>query len=185
MEARTRRDHSLLLLAACGDRESQVGEFSNDLAGNEIMIEALPDPAIPGVVCHVAYFDRSFLDRMQQGNWFENPSNSSVSCQRIGPIDLARHPHQPLGRRDLQPAPEPVLQEHGRAAHRRPAEPLDRLRLALARTGAGLGQAGHFHGGADGGGSGDGARTINAGRRLIAERRPCAKARLKSFLRSR
>jgi len=53
------------------------------------MIEALADPALPGVVCHVAYFDRSFLDRMRQGNWFENPSNSAVSCQRIGAIDLA------------------------------------------------------------------------------------------------
>jgi CreA protein len=77
------------LLAACGDRDTQVGEFSNDLLGNEIMIEALPDPAIPGVVCHVAYFDRSMLDRLRQGNWFENPSNSAVSCQRIGPIDLS------------------------------------------------------------------------------------------------
>lgn len=78
-----------LALAACGDRNSSVGEFSNDLSGNEIMIEAFADPAIPNIVCHVAYFDRSFLDRMQQGNWFENPSNSSVSCQRIGPIDLS------------------------------------------------------------------------------------------------
>jgi CreA protein len=77
------------LLAACGDRDTQVGEFSNDLLGNEIMIEALPDPAIPGVVCHVDYFDRSMLDRLRQGNWFENPSNSAVSCQRIGPIDLS------------------------------------------------------------------------------------------------
>jgi CreA protein len=78
-----------LLVAACGSRETEVGEFSNDLLGNEIMVEALRDPAIPGVVCHVAYFDRSVLDRMRQGDWFENPSNSSVSCQRIGPIDLA------------------------------------------------------------------------------------------------
>lgn len=79
-----------LALAACGgDRDSQVGEFSNDLLGNEIMVEALPDPGIPGVVCHVAYFDRSMLDRIRQGNWFENPSNSAVSCQRIGPINLA------------------------------------------------------------------------------------------------
>jgi CreA protein len=66
-----------------------VGEFSNDLLGNEIMIEALRDPAIPGVVCHFAYFDRSVLDRLRQGNWFENPSNSAVSCERIGAIDLA------------------------------------------------------------------------------------------------
>lgn len=77
------------LLTACGDRDSQVGEFSNDLLGNEIMIEALPDPDIPGVVCHVAYFDRSMLDRIRQGNWFENPSNSAVSCQRVGPINLS------------------------------------------------------------------------------------------------
>lgn len=76
-------------LTACGDRDSQVGEFSNDLLGNEIMVEALRDPDIPGVVCHVAYFDRSMLDRIRQGNWFENPSNSAVSCQRIGTIDLS------------------------------------------------------------------------------------------------
>ncbi len=80
---------ALLALAACGDREGSVGEFSNDLLGNEIMVEALRDPAIPGVVCHFAYFDRSVLDRLRQGNWFENPSNSAVSCERIGPIDLA------------------------------------------------------------------------------------------------
>jgi CreA protein len=80
---------ALLALAACGNRQSSVGNFSNDLSGNQIIIEALHDPAIPNVVCHVAYFDRSFLDRIQQGNWFENPSNSSVSCQRIGPIDLS------------------------------------------------------------------------------------------------
>lgn len=80
---------ALLLLSACGgDSERDVGEFSNDLLGNEIMVEALPDPGIPGVVCHVSYFDRSVLDRLRQGNWFENPSNSAVSCQRIGAIDL-------------------------------------------------------------------------------------------------
>ena len=47
------------------------------------------DPAVDGVTCHVSYFDRSVLDRLRQGNWFENPSNSAVSCQRIGPIDLS------------------------------------------------------------------------------------------------
>jgi CreA protein len=80
---------ALWTLAACGDRDGSVGEFSNDLLGNEIMVEAVRDPAIPGVVCHVTYFDRSVLDRLRQGNWFENPSNSAVSCQRIGLIDLA------------------------------------------------------------------------------------------------
>lgn len=75
-----------LALGACGDREGSVGEFSNDLLGNEIMVEALHDPEIPNIVCHMTYFDRSTLDRLRQGNWFENPSNSAVSCQRIGPI---------------------------------------------------------------------------------------------------
>lgn len=81
---------AMLALVGCGDRENSVGEFSNDLLGNEIMVEAFNDPQVPGVVCHVAYFDRSALDRLRQGNWFENPSNSSVSCTRIGPIDLSR-----------------------------------------------------------------------------------------------
>jgi CreA protein len=85
--------HALLaaafLVAACGDRPGAVGEFSNDFLGNEIMIEAVRDPDIANVVCHVAYFDRSALDRLRQGDWFENPSNSAVSCQRIGPLELA------------------------------------------------------------------------------------------------
>jgi CreA protein len=78
----------LAVLAACGQSDQKVGGFSNDLLGNEITLEALRDPEIPSVVCHLAYFDRSFLDRMRQGNWFENPSNSAVSCQRTGPITL-------------------------------------------------------------------------------------------------
>jgi CreA protein len=79
----------LLLLASCGQKnEREVGSFSNDFLGNAIKIEALPDPAIPAVICHVAYFERSALDRVRQGNWFEDPSNTSVSCQRTGPIDL-------------------------------------------------------------------------------------------------
>lgn len=87
-----------LAQAACGQNDRQVGEFSNDLLGNEIMVEALPDPALPGVVCHLAYFDRSVLDRVRQGNWFEDPSNTSVSCQRVGPIDLKGVPLDRKGR---------------------------------------------------------------------------------------
>jgi len=76
-------------VSACGRSDREVGAFSNDLLGNEITIEAVRDPKIPGIVCHLAYFDRSFLDRMRQGNWFENPSNSAVSCQRAGAIALS------------------------------------------------------------------------------------------------
>lgn len=76
-------------MAGCGSNETEVGEFSNDVLGNEIKIEALVDPGIPAVVCHVAHFDRSVIDRVRQGNWFEDPSNSSVTCQRTGPINLS------------------------------------------------------------------------------------------------
>lgn len=85
----------MALTAACGQGERNVGGFSNDLAGNQIRIEALPDPRIPTVACHMAYFERSVLDRMRQGNWFEDPSNSAVTCQRTGAVDLK---DVPLGR---------------------------------------------------------------------------------------
>jgi CreA protein len=76
------------ILSACGSSTDEVGEFKNDWAGNEIKIEALRDPDVAGVVCHLAHFDRGFWDRIGKGNWFENPSNSSISCHRTGPIDL-------------------------------------------------------------------------------------------------
>ena len=78
------------MLAACGRSAEQVGAFSNDWTGNEIKVEAVHDPDIPGVVCHMTYFDRSVFDRLRQGNWFENPSNTSIACQRIGALDLSQ-----------------------------------------------------------------------------------------------
>jgi CreA protein len=78
-----------LALAACGNDAREVGEFSNDISGNDIRIDVLPDEEVGGVICHIARFDRSIIDRASKGNWFENPSNSSISCQRTGPINLA------------------------------------------------------------------------------------------------
>ncbi len=66
----------------------QVGEIGVDWAGNDIVIEAIPDPEVAGVTCHIAYFDRSFIDRIANGNWFEDPSNSSISCRQTGPITV-------------------------------------------------------------------------------------------------
>lgn len=77
-----------LAVVACGPPKKEVGEFSNDLMGNEIKIEAVADPQIPSVVCHLAYFERGVIDRASKGNWFEDPSNSALACQRTGPIDL-------------------------------------------------------------------------------------------------
>src|SRR5882762_2092390 len=81
---------SAAMLAGCGRNAEQVGSFGNDWTGNEIKVEAVHDPEIPGVVCHMTYFDRSVIDRLRQGNWFENPSNTSIACQRIGAIDLSQ-----------------------------------------------------------------------------------------------
>lgn len=78
-----------VLLAACGGGADEVGEFKNDLLGNEIKVEALHDPDVPGVVCHFTHFDRGVWDRLGKGNWFEDPSNASIACQRSGVIDLS------------------------------------------------------------------------------------------------
>ncbi|MBN2905592.1 MAG: CreA family protein [Rhodobacteraceae bacterium] len=64
----------------------EVGRVGVDWTGNDIIIEAVQDPKVQGVTCHVAYFDRSFLDRLSQGNWFEDPSNASIACRQTGPI---------------------------------------------------------------------------------------------------
>lgn len=65
-----------------------VGNVDVDWLGNDIVIEAIPDPKVKGVTCHVAYFDRGLIDRLQKGNWFEDPSNSSISCRQTGAIEM-------------------------------------------------------------------------------------------------
>ena len=66
----------------------QVGRVGVDLVGNDIVIEAIADPKVQGVTCHISYFDRSMWDRLSKGNWFEDPSNSSIACRQTGPITL-------------------------------------------------------------------------------------------------
>ncbi len=79
----------------------EVGRVGVDWTGNDIVIEAIPDPKVEGVTCHVAYFDRSVLDRLSNGNWFEDPSNSSIACRQTGPLKL--------GKIDLSPEGEEVF----------------------------------------------------------------------------
>lgn len=64
----------------------EVGRVGVDWVGNDIVIEALADPKVAGVTCHISYFDRSLWDRVSKGNWFEDPSNSSIACRQTGPI---------------------------------------------------------------------------------------------------
>ncbi|KQZ81455.1 CREA protein [Mesorhizobium sp. Root157] len=66
----------------------EVGKVGVDWLGNDIVIEAVKDPKVEGVTCHVSYFDRGVIDRLQKGNWFEDPSDSSISCRQTGPIRI-------------------------------------------------------------------------------------------------
>jgi CreA protein len=77
-------------LSAVASRADEIGRFSNDWTGNGIVVEAVADPGVAGVTCHLVRFDRSVIDRLSKGNWFENPSNSGISCQQTGPIVIGK-----------------------------------------------------------------------------------------------
>lgn len=78
----------LLAFLASQSTAQEVGEVGVDWLGNDIIIEAFSDPKVAGVTCHVAYFDRGLIDRLKNGNWFEDPSNSSIACRQTGPIEI-------------------------------------------------------------------------------------------------
>lgn len=65
-----------------------IGNVDVDWLGNDIVVEAVSDPKVKGVTCHLAYFERGLIDRLQKGDWFEDPSNSSISCRQTGPIEI-------------------------------------------------------------------------------------------------
>jgi CreA protein len=65
-----------------------VGKVGVDWTGNDIIVEAVADPEVKGVTCHITYFDRSVIDRLKNGNWFEDPSNNSIACRQTGPIEI-------------------------------------------------------------------------------------------------
>jgi CreA protein len=83
---------ALALLAACimgiPAQAEVVGKVRTDWVGNDIVVEAIQDPKVQGVTCHLTYFERSLIDRLQQGNWFEDPSNSAIACQTTGPVTV-------------------------------------------------------------------------------------------------
>jgi CreA protein len=87
----------LCVLAVGGARAEEVGRFSNDWTGNGMVVEAFADPKVAGITCHLVRFDRSVVDRLTKGNWFENPSNSAIACERTGPIVVGRIATGPKG----------------------------------------------------------------------------------------
>lgn len=79
---------ALTLSALAPAAAEEVGSFRNDWTGNSIVVEAIPDPKVQGVTCHITRFDRSLIDRLSKGNWFIDPSNSSIACRQTGPITV-------------------------------------------------------------------------------------------------
>ncbi len=78
----------LLLGASAAVSAEEVGQVGVDWLGNDIVIDAVSDPKVKGVTCHLASFSRGMIDRLQKGNWFEDPSNASISCEQTGPISI-------------------------------------------------------------------------------------------------
>ena len=76
------------LLAALPLRADVVGNVDVDWLGNDIVVEAIADPKVKGVTCHLSYFERGLIDRLSKGNWFEDPSNASIACRQTGPITI-------------------------------------------------------------------------------------------------
>ena len=64
----------------------EVGEVDVDWLGNDIIVEAIEDPKVKGVTCHVSYFERGLIDRLQKGKIFQDPSNSSIACRQTGDL---------------------------------------------------------------------------------------------------
>lgn len=83
--------------------DSVVGRFSNDWTGNGLEIQAVEDPKVKGVTCHLVDFDRSLIDRLSKGNWFEDPSNASIACRQTGAVTV--------GDIELSPKGEEVFSE--------------------------------------------------------------------------
>jgi CreA protein len=78
----------LTLAAFPAAADDVVGSFRNDWTGNSIVVDAVNDPKVQGITCHLTHFDRSLIDRLSKGNWFIDPSNSSISCRQTGPITI-------------------------------------------------------------------------------------------------
>ncbi|KAF0171605.1 MAG: CreA protein [Rhodobacteraceae bacterium] len=87
---------ALCLAPLCLQAE-EIGRVGVDWVGNDIIIEAIPDPKVQGVTCHISYFERSMWDRLSKGNWFEDPSNASIACRQTGPIQIGAIDKTPSG----------------------------------------------------------------------------------------
>ena len=59
---------ALALFAATPSLAEEVGKIATDWTGNDIVIEAIQDPKVQGVTCHLTYHDGRFSDRLRKGD---------------------------------------------------------------------------------------------------------------------
>lgn len=85
---RIRTALAAMVLVSTPALAQQVGEVGVDWTGNDIIVEAIKDPGVEGVTCHVSYFERGIIDRLRKGNYFEDPSDTAISCKQTGPIKI-------------------------------------------------------------------------------------------------
>lgn len=57
-------------------------------ANHKIVIEAFDDPDVPGVACHVSRAKTGGMKGMV--GLAEDPSDASIACRQIGPIDASK-----------------------------------------------------------------------------------------------
>ncbi len=56
----------MLVVAASAASAEEVGKVGVDWLGNDIVIDAVQDPKVQGVTCHLASFSRGMIDRLQR-----------------------------------------------------------------------------------------------------------------------
>ncbi|MGZ5051450.1 MAG: CreA family protein [Methylobacter sp.] len=57
-------------------------------ANHKIVVEAFDDPDVPGVACHVSRAKTGGMKGMV--GLAEDPSDASIACRQIGPIDASK-----------------------------------------------------------------------------------------------
>jgi CreA protein len=67
----------------------EVGDVNVDWLGGDIKIEAVENPKVKGVTCHVSFFDRGLIDRVRNGEIFVTPPIPLCPFVKLAPLALA------------------------------------------------------------------------------------------------
>jgi catabolite regulation protein CreA len=68
----------------------EVGKVGVDWLGNDIIVEAIKDPKVEGVTCHVSYFDRGVIDASRNKTIADRPCLRRCTGRRKSPAWTVR-----------------------------------------------------------------------------------------------